>query len=37
VAFAKGDWAAFCEFANTFRKGETMDPICRKVKPRIGG
>lgn len=37
VAFAKGDWAVFCTFANTFRKGETIDPICRAVKARIGG
>jgi hypothetical protein len=37
VAFARGDFALFCAFANTFRKGETMDPIVRKVKARIGG
>ena len=37
VAFARGDFAAFCAFCNTFRKGETMDPIVRKVKARIGG
>lgn len=37
VAFARGDYAAFCDFVNTFRKGETMDPIARKVKARIGG